>query len=83
MAFDQIRQNGGGKPAVVIHLLQAIERLAPHVRTDDQKHALLEELETILETAARAVPDAADRSDIDLRAQDARRALERRRLERA
>jgi uncharacterized membrane protein len=83
VAFDQIRQNGGGKPAVVIHLLQAIERLAPHVRTGDQKHALLEELETILETAARAVPDAADRSDIDRRAKAARSALERRRPDRA
>jgi uncharacterized membrane protein len=82
-AFDQIRQNGGGKPVVVIHLLQAIERLAPHVRTDDQKHALLEELETILETAARAVPDAADRSDIDRRADAASSALERRRPDRA
>jgi uncharacterized membrane protein len=83
VAFDQIRQNGGGKPAVVIHLLQAIERLAPHVRTGDQKHALLEELETIQQTAARAVPDAADRSDIDRRAEAARSALERRRPDRA
>lgn len=74
-AFDQIRQNGADKPAVIIHLIQAVEHLAPHVRNEEQKQALVHQLEIILETARRGVPDASDREDIEERAETAREAL--------
>jgi uncharacterized membrane protein len=79
-AFDQIRQSGGDKPLVVLNLIAAVERLAPHVRTPGQAELLRGQLDTILETARRAVPDASDRADIEARAEAARAALANRRL---
>ena len=79
-AFDQIRQSGAAMPVVMIHLVQAIERMAPHVRAEEQQRALADQLEQIVETARRAVPDAADREDVEARARTAREALETGRL---
>lgn len=39
-AFDQIRQSAEGKPAVLIHMLEAIAALGEHLRTADQRAAL-------------------------------------------
>jgi uncharacterized membrane protein len=74
-AFDQIRQNGAAKPAVIIHLIQAVERLAPHVRNKEQKQALADQLETILETARRGIPETGDRAAVEARAETAREAV--------
>jgi uncharacterized membrane protein len=74
-AFDQIRQNGAAKPAVIIHLIQGVERLAPQVRNKEQKQALADQLETILETARRGIPDTGDRADVEARAETAREAV--------
>jgi uncharacterized membrane protein len=74
-AFDQTRQNGAAKPAVIIHLIQAIERLAPHARNEEQKQALEDQIETILETARRGISDRADKDVVEARAQTAREAI--------
>ncbi len=74
-AFDQIRQNGASKPAVIIHLIEAIERLVPHARNEEQRQVLIDQLEIILETARRGVPDASDRDDIETRGEMARERL--------
>ena len=64
-AFHQIRQNGGDKPLVLIHLLSAIRRIAPHVRTEDQRDALWKELDEITERAERQIADPADLAKIE------------------
>lgn len=75
-AFDQIRQSGASNPAVIIHLIEAIERLVPHVRNEEQKQVLVDQLEIILTTARRGVPDTSDREDIETRAEMTRETLE-------
>lgn len=64
-AFRQIRQNGGDKPLVLLHLLAAIQRIAPHVRTGSQRDVLNDELQTIAETARREVKDPADLARVE------------------
>lgn len=82
-AFDQIRQNGGDKPLVVIHMIRAVERLAPLARVPEQKRALAREFENILAAAARAELDPSDREDIEARARVARETLRTGRLRHA
>lgn len=64
-AFHQIRQNGGDKPIVLIHLLSAISRIAPHVRTESQREALEQELQQASEAARRQIADPADLASVE------------------
>ena len=73
--FHQIRQNGGDKPLIVIHLLNAISRMVPHVRTESQRDALREELRRVSETARRQIDDPADLTKIEEHAGAAAKAL--------
>ncbi|MBZ4690526.1 MAG: hypothetical protein JG765_1777 [Cereibacter sp.] len=79
-AFDQIRQNGAEKPVIVIHLLEAIERIAPHARLAAQLDRLGEQVELILGEAPRDRLQEADLGVILRRAEAARSALRDRRL---
>ncbi len=72
-AFDQVRQASASTPAVLIHQLDAIRRLAP--RLPDACHqALSDQADAILETASALV--ALDRRDLDAAWQRAHTALE-------
>jgi uncharacterized membrane protein len=63
-AFHQIRQAGSSHPAILIHLLEAIARIAEHTRLDEQRQALLRHARLIKAAADRDVAEAADRDDI-------------------
>ena len=74
-ALSQIRQNGGNKPIIVITLLEAITRMAPHVRSEAQREALREELRHITDLAEREIGDSADLAAVRRRAGAASRSL--------
>jgi uncharacterized membrane protein len=46
-AFRQIRQAGAAKPAVLVHMLQAIGAVAEHVRTEEQRETLKDHAELV------------------------------------
>ncbi|NYZ11434.1 DUF2254 domain-containing protein [Azospirillum sp. RWY-5-1] len=75
-AFDQIRQTGAGKPAVLIRLADSIARLAPYVRNDGQRRPLLEQLDMIAIAAEQTVSIPRDHGALKLRCAEARRRLE-------
>jgi uncharacterized membrane protein len=66
-SFNQIRQNGTGMPIIVLHLLEAIGRIAEHVRLPVQHAALSQQAKVIVEAARRRVEDDFDRRRIDER----------------
>lgn len=70
-AFDQIRQAAAGKPSVLIHMLRAINGLAEHLETDEQRSALRRQVDLIGSSGAAAVEES-DRADIE---REHRRAL--------
>ncbi|MCF6368255.1 DUF2254 domain-containing protein [Rhizobium sp. TRM95001] len=82
-AFNQIRQNAAGKPFVILHLVEAILRIADHVRLPEQCDALEGQLDAALD-AANGI-DEFDRQAILARAAEARTAIDaaRRRAKRA
>lgn len=63
-AFHQIRQSGCAHPAVVIRLLNTIERIAEHVRLDEQRRILTEHLRIVAEDGIRCAAQDADAADI-------------------
>lgn len=62
-AFDQIRQNGGDKPVIVIHLLT-------------QREALREQVRVIVEAAERRIEGPSDLAAVGRRADRGREALD-------
>jgi uncharacterized membrane protein len=76
-AFHQIRQAGASQPAIVIHMLGAICRLAEHVRTTEQYEALLRHTEMIAAAGLSDLEEPRDRADIDEAFAAARRKLQR------
>jgi uncharacterized membrane protein len=65
VAFDQVRHSGAGNPAIAIHLLGTITRLASVARFDAQREALQAQADAIRD-AVRAVPlTAKDRAAIE------------------
>ncbi len=64
-AFDLIREAGASSPAVLLRLLQTYARLAPQLRTDEQRKAILEEVEAAGECMARAPAVAMDQVALD------------------
>lgn len=75
-ALDQIRQNGADKPLVVIHLLEAIARIAEHVTLPSQVKMLREQLRIIGEDAEREIASPADQADVRERIEKTYRAVE-------
>jgi uncharacterized membrane protein len=64
-AFHQIRQAGASQPAVIIHLLEAIARIAEHARTVEQRGALVRHARMAAEAGLRDAAEPADRRDIE------------------
>jgi uncharacterized membrane protein len=52
-AFDMIREAGATNPAVATRLLQTFSRLAPIANADDERAALLDQLEAVWQAASR------------------------------
>jgi uncharacterized membrane protein len=63
-AFDKIRQAGRGMPAVMIRQLDALTRVARYTTTDEQRAALREQADMILEATEEAVAAGPDRADV-------------------
>jgi len=76
-AFHQIRQAASSHPAVLIHLLEAITRIAEHTRLDEQRRALARHANLIRAAAERDVAEPADRQDVELSYRRAIGACER------
>ena len=64
-AIHQIRQAGSSKPEILIHLLEAIGRIAEHARLDEQRGALARHAHLVRAAGQRDVPEPADREDIE------------------
>jgi uncharacterized membrane protein len=75
VAFNQIRQASASKPAVLIHMLAAIGAIAEHLRTGEQRDALVRHAELIKSAAQRSVDDPHDLEDVNSAFEDAARAL--------
>jgi uncharacterized membrane protein len=65
-SLHQIRQAGSSHPFVLIHMLEALEALAPHTRTATQKGTLVRHAHLIRSAGLRDVPEPADREAIEL-----------------
>nr|WP_280842814.1 DUF2254 family protein [Pararoseomonas baculiformis] len=63
-AFHQIRQAGAGHPAVVIHLIEAIARIAEHTRDAEQAGALARHARMVAAAGLRNAEEAGDHRDI-------------------
>ncbi len=64
-AFDLIREAGANSPTVTARLLQTCARLAPQLRTEEQRRAISDQVEAVWQAASR-IPDAGlDREAID------------------
>jgi uncharacterized membrane protein len=64
-AFDLLRQASTGNPVIKIRLLQTWTKLAPHLSTSRQKHALLEQANAVREAAAQEAMAGIDREEIE------------------
>lgn len=76
-AFNQLRQAGRSKPAILLHMTDNIAALAPFVRYDSQRQPLLLQIDAIATSAQESDWIAADLSDLNNRLGRARAALER------
>ena len=74
-AFAKIRQAAVGTPAVMIRMLETCTRLAPLMKTDEQRQALLEQAEALWEAASSAPLVRLDRTDVESAYQAARHTL--------
>ena len=64
-AFDLLRQASTGNPVVKIRLLQTWTKLAPHLSTPMQRHALLGQATAVREAAGQEAMAGIDRQDIE------------------
>ncbi len=71
-ALNQIRQSGADKPAVLIHLADAIGQLLQQAG-DDHRPALQKHLQLVLDAGRRTIADDADLKALEARVEDARR----------
>jgi uncharacterized membrane protein len=75
-AFNQIRQAGSEKPAVLIHMLEAIRAIAEHSRTQEQRSALAGHAAAIQRAGQRDVKEPEDLKDLERAFDKAMRALD-------
>ncbi len=75
-AFDQIRQNGANTPLLVIHLREAVARIAEYVRLPAQAEVLAAQLRINAENAEREIARPSDQADMKKRIKSARQVLE-------
>jgi uncharacterized membrane protein len=71
-AFHQIRQAGSSHPAILIHMLEAIARIAEHTQLEEQRRALIRHANLIRAAGQRDIPEPADLEDME---QSFRRAI--------
>jgi uncharacterized membrane protein len=64
-AFDLIREAGARSPAVAARLLQTYARLAPQLRTEEQRCAISDEVEAVWQAASHMPNVGFDRAAID------------------
>jgi len=64
-AFDLIREAGASSPAVIVRLLQTYARLAPQLRSDEQRNAILEEVEAARDSISHVPVVALDQQALD------------------
>lgn len=74
-AFDQIRQAGKDKPAILIQMADALRRLSPYIRTEEQRRAVVAQLDKVLETGRLNLRVAEDLADLEMRCAAAREHL--------
>ena len=74
-AFNQIRQAGSSKPAVLVHMLKAIGSLAEHVRTEEQREAFKRHAQLLQAAGEREVSEPIDREDVEREFRKAVKAL--------
>lgn len=74
-AFNQIRQAGSSKPAVLIHMLEAFGAIAEHVRTEEQRSSLIRHANLVRSTGLRDIEEPADGEDLERAFKRATRAL--------
>ncbi|WP_119153386.1 DUF2254 domain-containing protein [Caldimonas tepidiphila] len=82
-ALHQIRQAAARQPAIVIRLLEALARIAEHVRLPEQRESLRHHARLIAAAGLREAQEPGDRTDIEEAFAGAERKLEqalRRRL---
>jgi uncharacterized membrane protein len=75
MAFDQIRQAASDNPAVLIRMLDTIQRIAPRM-LENERSVLRDHADAIREAATAKVLAKMDRDDVEAAWQRARPALE-------
>lgn len=63
-AFDQIRQHGRSQPAIMIRLLEAIQRIAVEASTRHQRASLRRHADLVLHDGLDGIPNPADREDL-------------------
>jgi uncharacterized membrane protein len=63
-AFNMIRESGAGNPAILIRLLQNFIRMAPHLKTNEQRAALLHQVTAIREHANSQALTQTDLNDL-------------------
>jgi uncharacterized membrane protein len=76
-SFNQIRQYGGDQPIIVLHLIEAIGRIAEYIRLPAQHLALNEQLEVIVAGARERIEEAFDREKIEQRYREVKGLLDR------
>ena len=64
-AFNQIRQAGKSMPAVVIHMLEAIARIAERAPLAEQRAVLARHARMVAEAGLRESREPSDRADIE------------------
>lgn len=74
-AYNPIRQNLAGNVSGIVRLLEVMGELAPFVRNDAHKHALLRHLDMTVSLAKRSVLGERDSADVVARAGEARGLL--------
>ncbi|MDB5474489.1 MAG: hypothetical protein JWP99_1792 [Devosia sp.] len=74
-SFNQIRQSAAEKPIVLIHLSEAIARIAARAHTREQRDVLLQQLDAIAEIVAASTLVSLDKQAILGKAELARQAV--------
>jgi len=63
-AFDQIRQNSSGNPAVLARIVAALIRVASRTREPDRLAAVRDQVGAIADVARETIPSARDRQPV-------------------
>jgi uncharacterized membrane protein len=74
-AFDQLRQGAADEPAILIHLADALRKLAFAARSREAREILKTHVEKLAQTAEASLPIAVDRKGVLDRVAAARAAL--------